>query len=155
MASPIETKLFDALLANSSGRVCFTYGDKCYGHDDDVVYATIAKNVAIADYRVDILVSFDCDFSLAIECDGHDYHDRTKQQAAYDRSRDRELLVRNVFTIRFTGSEIVHSVERCASDAIRAIHKVNEICHLSMEGWQSGYSHGFSAANVTTAKKGQ
>lgn len=43
---------------------------------------------------------------LAIECDGHDYHDKTKQQAARDKSRDRLLAVDNVVIVRYTGFEL-------------------------------------------------
>ena len=55
---------------------------------------------------------------LAVECDGHDFHDRTKIQAARDRSRDRKILYDGVLVIRFTGSEIWHSGGLdCASEA--------------------------------------
>lgn len=43
---------------------------------------------------------------LIIECDGHDYHERTKEQAARDRSRDREFQLRGYSVLRFTGSEL-------------------------------------------------
>lgn len=56
---------------------------------------------------------------LAIECDGHDYHERTKEQAAHDRSRDRVLLGLGIKTIRFTGSEIYRrGGDDCAREAI-------------------------------------
>ncbi|MFE0233483.1 endonuclease domain-containing protein [Brucella anthropi] len=43
---------------------------------------------------------------LVIECDGHDFHERTKEQAAKDRSRDRELSDLGYDVFRFTGSEL-------------------------------------------------
>lgn len=44
--------------------------------------------------------------SIAIECDGHNFHERTKQQAERDRSRDRTLQMHFDYVLRFTGSEI-------------------------------------------------
>jgi very-short-patch-repair endonuclease len=49
-----------------------------------------------------------------VECDGHDFHERTKEQAARDKKRDRDLLSRGVTTIRFTGPEIYKNAEGCA-----------------------------------------
>lgn len=71
--------------------------------------------------RVDFLLvpytEDDCP-QIVIECDGHDYHERTKEQAAKDRSRDR-LLRRNGYEVmRFTGSEIYQKPYRCASEVI-------------------------------------
>ncbi len=46
------------------------------------------------------------DFRMCVECDGHDYHERTKAQAERDRSRDRHLTADGWKVLRFTGSEI-------------------------------------------------
>lgn len=44
--------------------------------------------------------------SLVVECDGHEFHERTKEQAARDRSRDRRLQSAGYTVFRFTGAEI-------------------------------------------------
>jgi hypothetical protein len=44
--------------------------------------------------------------SLVVELDGHDYHERTKEQARRDRSRDRRMTANGLTFLRFTGSEI-------------------------------------------------
>lgn len=54
---------------------------------------------------------------IVIECDGHDFHDRTKEQAARDKSRDRYLASQGWTVLRFTGSEIFRDPYICA-DAI-------------------------------------
>lgn len=78
----------------------------------------------IGNYRVDFCL-FDGRRSekvwdrIVIECDGHDFHERTKEQAAKDRSRDRALAGQNIVVFRFTGSEIVKDPYRCAEE-IRA-----------------------------------
>lgn len=51
---------------------------------------------------------------LVIECDGHDFHERTKEQAARDRSRDRSLNNDGYDVFRFTGSEIWRDPWGCA-----------------------------------------
>lgn len=55
---------------------------------------------------------------LLIECDGHEFHERTKEQAAHDRSRDR-LAQQDGYTIlRFTGSEIFRNAYGCARQVV-------------------------------------
>ncbi len=51
--------------------------------------------------------------SFVIECDGHDFHERTKEQAARDRKRDRDLQRLGVPILRFTGSEIFRDLDHC------------------------------------------
>jgi len=43
---------------------------------------------------------------LAVECDGMEFHERTKEQAIRDRKRDRHLLWGGMPTMRFLGAEI-------------------------------------------------
>lgn len=132
MASPIEDQLFNALCAAvpSWDWVSDPGGDAmlCW-HRERIAF--VHRNQPILTYRVDLLVvpgrpTPARAFALAIECDGHEFHDRTKQQAAYDRARDRELLLRDVTTIRFTGSEIFHSPERCAAEALDVFARLSD-----------------------------
>lgn len=51
---------------------------------------------------------------LVIECDGHDFHERTKEQAARDRSRDRAVTLNRRTIMRFTGSELWRDPMGCA-----------------------------------------
>lgn len=44
--------------------------------------------------------------SMLIECDGHDFHERTKEQAKHDRGKDRDLQRAGFVIYRYTGSEI-------------------------------------------------
>lgn len=52
-----------------------------------------------------------------IECDGHQFHSSTKEQAARDRSRDRQAQLADIPMLRFTGTEIWADPGGCA-DAI-------------------------------------
>lgn len=56
---------------------------------------------------------------LAVECDGHEFHSKTKEQAAHDRMKDRALATAGWPVLRFTGSEIARDAEACAKE-IRA-----------------------------------
>jgi len=57
---------------------------------------------------------------VAIELDGHDFHERTKEQAAKDKSRDRDLQAAGWRVLRFTGSEVWRDPKRC----VREMHLV-------------------------------
>lgn len=58
---------------------------------------------------------------LIVECDGHDYHDRTKKQASTDRARDRSLQSFGLSVYRYTGSDIWQHPFRCAVSAVAAL----------------------------------
>jgi very-short-patch-repair endonuclease len=53
---------------------------------------------------------------LVVEIDGHDFHDRTKQQASYDRERDRAITLEGYRVIRFTGSDVFNDPYHCVED---------------------------------------
>lgn len=78
----------------------------------------------IGDYRADFLfrvaIGAQVKF-IVIECDGHDFHERTKEQAARDRSRDRWMTENNIMVLRFTGSEIWADNRGCANQVYRIV----------------------------------
>lgn len=53
---------------------------------------------------------------LIVECDGHDFHERTKEQAKRDRSRDRRATLAGRDVMRFTGSELWRDPWGCAGE---------------------------------------
>lgn len=53
---------------------------------------------------------------VVVECDGHDYHERSKEQAKRDRRRDRWMQAQGWNVLRFTGSEIWKDAEACAQE---------------------------------------
>lgn len=55
---------------------------------------------------------------LGIELDGHAFHERTKEQATRDKSRDRELLRDGFPVVRFTGSEVFKDGMGCWAEAL-------------------------------------
>lgn len=62
------------------------------------------------------------DFTCYIECDGHDFHERTKEQAKNDRKKDRDFMSKGLNLIRFTGSEIYNSHMKCSKEVINFMY---------------------------------
>lgn len=69
----------------------------------------------IGKYRVDFLIqsffkplSQKCQ-SFIIECDGHDFHEKTKEQAKHDKERDRYFTKNGFKVLHYTGSEIYNN----------------------------------------------
>ncbi len=93
-----------------------------------------APQVQIGKYRVDFLFAQGLDrgdpYLLAVECDGHDFHEKTKEQAARDKARDRDLMERGVQVMRFTGSEIWRDPGECAAQVLM---------HLESQWAESAY----------------
>lgn len=51
--------------------------------------------------------------AVVVECDGHDFHEKTKEQARKDKSRDRDLQSRGFRVLRFAGSELYRNPFEC------------------------------------------
>ena len=71
----------------------------------------------IGNYRADFLILCELNdrhFWVVVECDGHDFHERSKEQARRDRSRDRWMTANKISVLRFTGSEIFKDPDACA-----------------------------------------
>jgi very-short-patch-repair endonuclease len=89
-------------------------------------FAFIAPQVQVGEYRVDFVIGRCSDFDkplrcIVVECDGHQFHQKTKEQAARDRTRDRFLSTKYGRVIRFTGSEIYRDPSRCAVEAVQVL----------------------------------
>lgn len=146
--SPIEHLLFAALVtaADLGGRsitdiVTFVpgrswedarYGTRLMGRPESTAY--IEKQVQIAGWRVDFLLHYPSVRGrdengdplldrLILECDGHDFHERTKEQAARDRARDRVAQLEGLPILRFTGSEIWNDPLGCADEVLAFMEK--------------------------------
>lgn len=78
--------------------------------------------VQVGDFRVDFLFHVyewnDANTfrPIIVECDGHEFHERTKEQAARDRRRDRSAVVNGIPLMRFTGSELWRDPWGCAAE---------------------------------------
>jgi very-short-patch-repair endonuclease len=90
------------------------------------------QQAAVGKYRADILIRlFDSrnkqtNHTIVIECDGHDYHERTKEQAERDRSRDRWMTAQGITVLRFTGAEIWRDPVACCQSIFDVILRLLE-----------------------------
>jgi very-short-patch-repair endonuclease len=85
----------------------------------------IRPQVEIGKYRADFVLSFP-DASgrhtdIVVECDGHDFHEKTKEQASRDKARDRFFAGLGIPVFRFTGSEIYAGRDYLLEDLGRSI----------------------------------
>ena len=79
----------------------------------------LTSQASIGGYKVDFLLSVDVpNISCAIEIDGHDWHEKTKEQASTDKKRERKLLSLGVPCMRFTGSDVFTNPDGCAKEAL-------------------------------------
>lgn len=53
---------------------------------------------------------------VVVECDGHEFHERTAEQASKDKRRDRGLTAAGIRTLRFTGVDILRESASAASE---------------------------------------
>jgi len=58
---------------------------------------------------------------LVVEVDGHEFHERTKFQAARDRQRDRAMIAEGFRVVRFTGQEVYRGAEGCAQEVAQLV----------------------------------
>jgi very-short-patch-repair endonuclease len=134
--SPIERVLLCALLARQNEITRFVDVDKNLpfeelrlyvnrpDHSDQVV--VIYTQCWVGDYRVDFYVEqLDISarkawFRAVIECDGHDFHEKTKEQVRRDKQRDRWFQSRGIAVYRFAGSEIWNNPAACAEQLFEA-----------------------------------
>ena len=64
------------------------------------------------------MININHDFKLVIECDGHEFHEKTKEQVTNDNERDLELKMMGYDVLRFSGSQIYNKPFRCAAGAL-------------------------------------
>lgn len=69
-------------------------------------------------YRVDFLIPVKYknqeNISFIVECDGYEFHQKTKKQVEADNKRQRDLQEAGYEVIRFSGTEIYHKPYDCA-----------------------------------------
>lgn len=122
ITSPIEMAFFTAihLMLEQSG----------LGHHNTMVdgklemFGTIVSpQFKIDKYRADFLVSYrkDPEFvtkKVVVECDGHNFHDRSEPERRAEKQRDRFFQKNGYRVFHFTGSEIIKNPFFCASEVL-------------------------------------
>ena len=111
--SPIEVKFGIGL-----ARVAWYEIAELDGSEEFGILVKPQAPICDGKYRADFLFTdplLPC--KMIVECDGHDFHERTKEQAAHDRRRDRDVTRAEYTVLRFTGSEIHRDAVACAREA--------------------------------------
>lgn len=125
--SPIEMQMVEALLVCSAVGPSFMSAvhPQCAGvYETDGFHIYLQRHVGR--YRPDISVIWNVGnnthLHVVVECDGHAFHEKTKEQAARDKARDRFLMIKGWPVLRFTGSEIYKDAGTCAEAVVDALH---------------------------------
>lgn len=80
----------------------------------------ITTQAEVGSYRADFLLALNQwggAASVVVEVDGHDFHEKTKAQAARDKKRDRAFVHAGLKVLRFTGSEVHRDPDATAREA--------------------------------------
>lgn len=73
-------------------------------------------------WRVDFFCEMDRSArSIVVEIDGHEFHERTPQQASRDKRRDRTMTKAGLTVMRFTGSDVKRDAVSCAQEVYDAL----------------------------------
>jgi very-short-patch-repair endonuclease len=141
--SPIEKAMLGALCIvahEMSENVWYKIRGHEFGERERMLSnICIEPQARIGKYRVDFLVTFEDlepqfkegtdngEYEIAskveqiiVECDGHDFHEKTKEQARTDKQRDRALQLLGFHVFRFTGSELWADPIACGVEALHA-----------------------------------
>jgi hypothetical protein len=111
---------------------------------DMIGWVVIEPQVPVGSYRADIMITATLNAyidpgigndhcymtqvsrTIVVECDGQDFHDRTKQQIAHDRKRDRAMQAAGHMVFRFPGPQIWADPYACADEVFKAARDVLE-----------------------------
>lgn len=76
-------------------------------------------------YRADFFISVEYKnqetINYVIECDGHEFHQKSKEQVERDNRRTRNLQKAGYNVIRFSGTEIYCNALKCAKEVLNII----------------------------------
>lgn len=70
-------------------------------------------------YRCDFLITMkwnEYQTSVVVEIDGHEFHEKTKQQVSKDKARERSIVSSGYRVLRFSGSDVFNNALPCADE---------------------------------------
>ena len=89
------------------------------------------KHRYFSDFAICVETEDDILGLLLVECDGHEFHQKTKQQVEKDNIRQYELKMAGYDILRFSGSQIYNEPFKCAND-------VFDYAMLKLNGGKNG-----------------
>jgi very-short-patch-repair endonuclease len=123
--SPIEQIFFMALRlqCEEMGFEFTTSEYFYYGNKFQFVLAVYPQK-KIGKYKVDFFIKLTQGSGvteLIIELDGHEFHERDKQQRSYEKARDRFLINSGYKVFHYTGSDVVKKPQHVAYEVIKSL----------------------------------
>lgn len=128
--SPIERYMFIGLISMftrdvETARVdifCSCGGDVCSVPAGAVV---IQPQFKVGGYFADFILAIGkLRRGILIECDGHEWHEKSKEQVIADNKRNRAFRMHGFELLRFSGSEIYNDLAGCLRDVRDLILKI-------------------------------
>lgn len=119
--SPIEARMATWLVAHCSvipAELIPEHNDWSHG---------LEAQVKVGAYCADLMLTSSKNSGrrkLVVECDGHEFHERTRAQAAHDKQRDRYFVAEGLRVMRFTGSEIFRDPLGCVDEIMAVLEEV-------------------------------
>lgn len=124
--SPIEVKFLTSMLSELMAQ------ESTSGFSMILRKYDIRPQEKVGPYRIDFGVGYhpmepmdvltnSQSIRIAVECDGHAFHEKTKEQAARDKARERAISLEGWTVLRFTGSEIYKDADACARTVMEQI----------------------------------
>ena len=65
--------------------------------------------------------------TVVVECDGHQFHERTKEQVKRGNQRDYDLKMSGYDVIHFSGSELYNNPQECVQKVVEYLRKTKTI----------------------------
>lgn len=78
-----------------------------------------------ADFALSVNYSHKASGLVVVECDGHEFHHATKEQADHDSKRDRYMTKMGIRVMRFTGSQIYQDAKGCVKEIQTLLLQLN------------------------------
>ena len=116
--SPLEAMLLDAFFASGLFERLAVPSDVVVGSGP---FGLLLQQVTVPSidkrYRLDFaILNAPEGLYLAVEVDGHQWHEATPHQVQSDKSRDRKLIAAGWQVLRFTGSEVYRDAAACVRE---------------------------------------
>ena len=147
LESPIEVSMFFALALvglQDERSVQYVHNGVARGNFPGAgPLLHIEPQASVGEYRVDFLITLAeqvpdfehmigespgfkvVESKIVVECDGFDFHERTKEQASKDHARDRTLQSMGYQVFRYTGADIWKDVFACAEEVVSRLNDGN------------------------------
>lgn len=87
------------------------YLDFEFNAEDYLTYLTFGEEIENKNFKLDI------------ECDGYEFHQKTKEQVQHDNEREYDLKIAGYEVLRFSGTQIFNNPLKCAEDTYNYILK--------------------------------